>query len=153
MVPGVRIPLRPLVFAKLCQNWVFVSDQSELMPDPNILLEQIKSLEPQEREELLLVLIDMDYPVRSNDKLLARISNRGYPSIVSTPHVCGGASRLIRTRVPIWTLEQMRRFGVSDSDILRSFPNLRAADLVEAFSYAAHHRREIDQSIMANETE
>lgn len=76
-----------------------------------------------------------------------------YPSIVRTPGVCGGAARLIRTRIPVWTLERMRQLGVSEIDILRSYPTLRAVDLVQAWSYAARHRSEIEQAIRENEQE
>ncbi len=73
------------------------------------------------------------------------------PSIVSTPEVCGGAARIIRTRIPIWTLERMRQLGVSEADILRSFPSLRAVDLVQAWAYVDDHRDEIQRQIEANE--
>jgi uncharacterized protein (DUF433 family) len=76
-----------------------------------------------------------------------------YPSIVTTPTVCGGAARLIRTRIPVWTLERMRQLGCSEIDILRSYPNLRAIDLVQAWSYVAQHRSEIEQAIRDNEEE
>jgi len=72
-------------------------------------------------------------------------------NIVSTPGVCGGVPRIIRTRIPVWTLERMRQLGVSESEILRSFPTLRAVDLVQAWSYVDLHRDEIEQQIRENE--
>lgn len=58
---------------------------------------------------------------------------------------------MIRTRIPEWTIERMRQFGVTDVDILRSYPTLQARDLVEAWSYADHHRDEIENAIRENE--
>lgn len=74
-----------------------------------------------------------------------------HPLVVASPGVCGGSARLIRTRVPIWTLERMRQAGVSEAEILRSFPNLCAADLVQAWSYVSCHREEIERDIRENE--
>ena len=71
--------------------------------------------------------------------------------IESTPEICGGEPRIAGTRIPVWTLEQARRLGTSEADLLRDFPTLRAADLVNAWSYVAAHRGEIEQQIRANE--
>ncbi|MDX2270552.1 MAG: DUF433 domain-containing protein [Cyanobacteriota bacterium] len=76
-----------------------------------------------------------------------------HPSIVATPSVCGGAARFIRTQIPVWTVERMRQLGASEIDILRSYPTLRAVDLVQAWSYAARHRIEIEKEIRENEEE
>jgi uncharacterized protein (DUF433 family) len=86
--------------------------------------------------------------------LLERVAlNLGHPSagIESNPAVCGGEPCIIHTRVPIWVLEQARRLGTSEADILRSYPTLRAADLVNAWSYVQNHREEIDNQIRENE--
>jgi uncharacterized protein (DUF433 family) len=74
-----------------------------------------------------------------------------YSTIVRTPGVCGGDARVIRTRIPVWVLHRMRQLGISESDILKSYPTLRAVDLVQAWSYADHHRQEIEEAIRANE--
>jgi uncharacterized protein (DUF433 family) len=71
--------------------------------------------------------------------------------IESTPGVCGGEPRIAGTRIPVWTLEQARRLGVREADLLRDFPALRAADLVNAWSYVASHREEIEAQIRDNE--
>jgi uncharacterized protein (DUF433 family) len=73
------------------------------------------------------------------------------PGVESVPGVCGGEACIIRTRIPVWLLEQARRQGTSESDLLRSFPTLRAEDLVHAWSYVRAHRAEIDQQIQDNE--
>jgi uncharacterized protein (DUF433 family) len=71
--------------------------------------------------------------------------------IESTPGVCGGEPRIARTRIPVWTLEQARRLGGSEADLLRDYPGLRAADLVNAWTYVATHGEEIEAQIRDNE--
>ena len=74
-----------------------------------------------------------------------------FPGVESTPAVCGGEPCIVRTRIPVWILEQMRRQGVSEADILRSYPTLRAEDLAAAWAYVRVHRSEIEQQIRENE--
>src|SRR5919198_1522935 len=75
-----------------------------------------------------------------------------FPGIESRPGVCGGESCIVRTRIPVWVLEQARRLGTSEADLLTAYPTLRAEDLVNAWAYARAHRGEIDQQIRENET-
>lgn len=74
-----------------------------------------------------------------------------YPGIDSTPGVCGGEPCIVRTRVPVWVLEQAKRLGASEADLLRCYPTLRAEDLVNAWAYVRSHQEEIDQQIRENE--
>jgi len=74
-----------------------------------------------------------------------------FPGIESTPGVCGGAPCIVRTRIPVWILEQYRRQGASEADLLRSYPTLRAEDLVNAWAYVRSHQDEIEQQIRENE--
>ncbi len=74
-----------------------------------------------------------------------------FPGIESTAGICGGAARIVRTRIPIWTLEQARRLGTSEADLLQAFPTLRAEDLANAWAYVRSHRAEIEQEIRENE--
>jgi uncharacterized protein (DUF433 family) len=46
----------------------------------------------------------------------------------------------------------MRRLGMSEAEILQSYPTLRAEDLVNAWAYVRANRSEIDQQILENET-
>lgn len=75
-----------------------------------------------------------------------------YPGIETTPGVSGGEPCIVRTRIPVWVLEQARRLGTNEADLLRSYPVLRAEDLVNAWGYARAHREEIDRQIQENET-
>ena len=81
------------------------------------------------------------------EQLLARLGS----GIESTPGVCGGDPRIAGTRIPVWTLEQYRRLGMTEAQILASYPGLRAADLVNAWAYVAAHPGEIDRQIRENE--
>ncbi|MGC8880043.1 MAG: DUF433 domain-containing protein [Anaerolineae bacterium] len=74
-----------------------------------------------------------------------------FPGIESTPGVCGGEPRIVRTRIPVWVLVQARRLGASEADLLRSYPNLRAEDLANAWAYFRLHRDEIERQISENE--
>jgi uncharacterized protein (DUF433 family) len=74
-----------------------------------------------------------------------------FPSVLSTPDVCGGSPRLIRTRIPIWVLQQMRKLGFSNSKILESYPTLTVGDLEQAWGYVAMHKAQIDKEIEENE--
>jgi uncharacterized protein (DUF433 family) len=74
-----------------------------------------------------------------------------FPGIESKPGVCGGEARIVRTRIPVWVLEQARRLGTSEADLLRSFPLLRAEDIASAWAYARLHRDEIENDIRENE--
>ena len=73
------------------------------------------------------------------------------PGIESLPGVCGGEPCIVRTRIPVWVLEQARRLGTSEAEMLRSYPTLRAFDLVNAWNYVARCRAEIDRQIHENE--
>jgi uncharacterized protein (DUF433 family) len=83
---------------------------------------------------------------------VVRDLGEAFPGIESTPGVCGGEPCIVRTRLPVWVLVQARRLGTSEADLLRSYPMLRAEDLVQAWAYALAHREEIEQQILANET-
>jgi len=74
-----------------------------------------------------------------------------FPGIESKNAVCGGEPCVVRTRIPVWVLVQARRLGMSESDILRSYPTLRAEDLVNVWAYFRAHREEIQQQIRENE--
>jgi uncharacterized protein (DUF433 family) len=84
-------------------------------------------------------------------KSLAGDLGDAFPGIESVPGVCGGESCVVRTRIPVWLLEQARRLGSSEADLLQSYPTLRAQDLANAWSYVRSHRDEIDQHIRDNE--
>lgn len=83
---------------------------------------------------------------------VARDLGDAFPGIESSVGVCGGEACIVRTRIPVWVLEQARRLGTSEADLLRCYPTLRAEDLAHAWAYVRSHREEIDQQIRENET-
>ena len=56
-----------------------------------------------------------------------------FPGVESRADVSGGEPCLVRTRIPVWVLEQMRRLGASEEQRLRSYPTLRADGLAAAW--------------------
>lgn len=76
-----------------------------------------------------------------------------FAGIDSRPDVCGGEACIVRTRIPVWLLEQSRRLGASEESLLAAYPALRAEDLVNAWAYARSHQAEIDAWIRENENE
>ena len=77
--------------------------------------------------------------------------SEAFPGIEADPVVSGGEPCIVRTRIPVWVLEQARRLGTSEADILRSYPNLKAEDLANAWGYVRSHREEISKQIQDNE--
>lgn len=74
-----------------------------------------------------------------------------FSGIESTPNVCGGSACILRTRIPVWVLENARRQGVNESELLQDYPTLTAQDLANAWSYVRSHRAEIEREIIENE--
>lgn len=71
--------------------------------------------------------------------------------IEKTPDVCGGAARIIRTRIPVWLLVRQRQIGISEEELLFDYPTLRTEDLNNAWQYYRANKSEIEQLIKDNE--
>ena len=82
---------------------------------------------------------------------VARDLGDAIPGIETTPGVCGGEPCIVRTRIAVWILEQARRLGTAEAEILQAYPALRAEDLTNAWAYVRSHRREIEEQIRDNE--
>lgn len=65
--------------------------------------------------------------------------------------VSGGDACIAGTRIAVWTLEQARRLGASDAELLRSYPQLSAEDLANAWAYVRANRDGIDRQIRDND--
>jgi uncharacterized protein (DUF433 family) len=74
-----------------------------------------------------------------------------FPGIENVPGVMGGLPCIARTRIPVWLLEQARRLGTREAELLRNYPTLTAQDLANAWAFVRSHRAEIDQQIADNE--
>ncbi len=82
---------------------------------------------------------------------VARDLGDSFPGIESRPDVSGGEPCIVRTRIPVWVLEQARRLGTTEADLLRAYPSLRAEDLANSWAYVRSHREEIVAQIRDNE--
>lgn len=71
--------------------------------------------------------------------------------IEKTEGVCGGSARIRKTRIPVWLLENARKLGSSEADLLENYPSLTAKDLANAWDYVESHKEEIEREIIANE--
>jgi uncharacterized protein (DUF433 family) len=69
-----------------------------------------------------------------------------WPGIEKSPGVQGGDACIVRTRIPVWTLESYRRLGWDDERLLANFPTLRQADLAYTWMYVEANREEIEQA-------
>ena len=74
-----------------------------------------------------------------------------FPGIESRPDLAGGEPCVVRTRIPVWVLEQARRLGASEAELLAAYPTLRAEDVANAWAFAALHGDAIDRQIRDNE--
>lgn len=104
----------------------------------------VKELEPQ------LVALSLAEKAQVLE-MLAHELGEEWLGIEKTQGVAGGEACIVRTRIPVWTLEGYHRLGWSDERILGNFPTLRASDLLNAWAYVRNHRQEIDRAIVANE--
>jgi uncharacterized protein (DUF433 family) len=71
--------------------------------------------------------------------------------IEKTANVCGGDACVANTRVPVWVLEQARRLGATEDQLLADYPSLTVADLAAAWVYVRVNRLEIESAIRDNE--
>ena len=101
------------------------------------LKNQLLALNPAEKAEAI--------------QTLTQTLTNGSLGIKKTPGVCGGDACIGTTRIPVWSLVSDRRLGMSDARILEAFPDLTAADLVNAWAYAEAHSEEIESAIIENE--
>ncbi len=102
-------------------------------------------------ESLIDAVLHLPKPDKA--RLLASVAldvADAHPGIDFQPNVCGGSPRIVRTRVPVWTLEAMRRDGMTDAQLLAAYPTLTAEDLVNAWSYARTHSDALTREIEAN---
>lgn len=94
---------------------------------------QLSALTPAEKAEAIQMLV-------------SNLTHSGL-GIQKTPGVMGGDACIGRTRIPVWLLVSYRRQGASDANILEGYPQLSAADLVNAWAYAEAHPDEIEGAI------
>lgn len=84
-------------------------------------------------------------------KLLAQSLSNNWQGIEKTPGICGGNACIANTRIPVWVLVNASRIGYTEADLLLSYPTISAADLANAWGYAAAYPDEIEIAIRENE--
>jgi uncharacterized protein (DUF433 family) len=107
-----------------------------------------------EKAQSLLAALSRREKVRVLDWIVRDLSGSGgesFPGIESAPGVVGGEPCIVRTRIPVWALVRARQLGATEAEVLRSYPSLRAEDLVHAWAYYEAHRDEIERQIRENE--
>lgn len=77
-------------------------------------------------------------------------TSRVFPGIEKTMGVCGGSACIAGTRIPVWGLEEARRLGAKEAELLTSYPALCAENLANAWAYFEAHREEIERDIREN---
>ncbi len=88
------------------------------------------------------------------DKLLKKLSNElkgKFVGIEKTSDVMGGSACIRQTRIAVWTLENARRQGLREADLLMNYPSLSANDLANAWDYVSLNIEEIENDIAENE--
>ncbi len=74
----------------------------------------------------------------------------GAKGTTKTPGVCGGEACITGTRIAVWLLVEAQQLGISEAQLLQDYPHLTAADIVNAWAYAAAYPEEIPAAIRAN---
>lgn len=70
-----------------------------------------------------------------------------YRYLVNLPGVCGGQTIIEGTRIGVHDVVGMIVNGAEPEDVLRSFPDLKKAQIYECLAYYEDHRTEIDALI------
>ena len=84
-------------------------------------------------------------------RLFKKFSRDANEGIEKNDGVMNGVACIRRTRIPVWLLYRARQLGMSEGDLLKSYPGLGAKDLVNAWDYAALNLEEIESQIESNE--
>ena len=78
-------------------------------------------------------------------------SDSAFERIQRTPGISGGEACIGMTRIAVWMLEEARRAGVGDLELLKDYPGISVFDLEAAWQYVDTHREEIEQAIRLNQ--
>lgn len=102
------------------------------------LEDQLRSLTPAEKATAIQVLTQT-------------LSQAGR-KITKTSGVMGGDACLEHTRLPVWLFVSLRRQGATDAELLKTYPQLSAADLVNIWAYADAYLDEIELALQEQES-
>ena len=86
-------------------------------------------------------------------QILVRDLSDEFEGIEKTEGVCGGSARIRQTRIPVWSLVNARRLGISEVELLQDYPSLTAQDIANAWTYFDSHKEEIEREIAENDSD
>ena len=72
-----------------------------------------------------------------------------FPRITVNPKLMGGVPCIRGLRIPVSTVVDMMADGMSEAEILESYPDLQPEDLTESLKYAAAAVRERELPLTA----
>lgn len=112
---------------------------------------ELVSLSPDQKVQVIQILTKSLVPLWPEldrvIKILDQTFADDWTGIKKMIGVMGGDACIRNTRIPVWLLVNYRRLGATDTDILQDYPDLNAADLINAFAYAEAHSHEIEMAI------
>jgi uncharacterized protein (DUF433 family) len=77
----------------------------------------------------------------------------GQKIIRHTAGVIGGDARVRNTRIPVWTLVELKKQGRTEAQLLEDFPGLTQSDLDAVWDYYRENTAEIEDAIAAEARE
>jgi uncharacterized protein (DUF433 family) len=110
------------------------------------------ALSAEQKQELISFLATRLRPGISH-RDSSSTSSTAATEINKTPGVCGGAACVRDTRIPVWTLVQLKKLGRTETQLVDDFPSITQIDLDAVWNYYREHPNEIDQAIEAEELE
>jgi uncharacterized protein (DUF433 family) len=113
-----------------------VSEEEALAQVAKFMLLHIETAPSNQAADAVIHLGDQVLPLQFKSSAIEPIQ--------STPQVMGGDACVRKTRIPVWSLVDYKRQGLSDSELLGVFPGLNASDLLSAWDYYAAHTEEVD---------
>jgi len=114
-----------------------------------VIIRRMNSLDVLKQTEVAIAGVED----RKRKEVLKKFFRYFDAGIEKNEGVMGGVACIQRTRIPVWLLYRARQLGLSEGDLLKSYPGLAAEDLVNAWNYAESHIDEIESQIEANERE
>ena len=144
---------------RLCRDWMALQPASgmpywllgrqairQLRPKDAIHLFETACSKNPERSDFCMAL-GLAYAAASAPEKLVRARPWLEKAIALDPRAPGPHQQLG------WMLEQARRLGTSEAELLRAYPTLRAEDLANAWAFVRSHGAEITQQIDENEAD
>ena len=99
-------------------------------------------------QELQTQLLSLTPIEKSNlIQFLSSSMETPWQGIHKTAGVMGGEACIRDTRIPVWLLVSYSRLGLSESQLLDSYPTLTAIDLVNAWGHHSANPEEVNLAI------